>query len=361
MTSDHERLFERWTLNNGIEVPGRIAVAPITLYCSNPDGSVSEAERGFLQGRAAGIGLYVLGATLVADNGQGFPGQPRAIRESDLPALRERARIVKVQGALAIAQIHHAGILGRREFLPQGRVVGPSADGEKGAEPLSAGEVEALVQAFANAARLCIEAGYDGVEIHGANQYLIQQFYSAKTNQRTDAWGGSLEKRMRFPLAVTDAVLAAREAAGRPDFIVGYRLSPEEPGEGGITMAETAALVRELKKRPLQYLHVSQKDFFRKARRGADSERARLDLIHEWIGGAMALVGVGDLFTGEDFDRALGAGWVDAVATARALMMNPALTTLIREGRDSEIEKHFDEAKAAGYQLPPVLYPRLPR
>ena len=361
MDTNREKLFEHWVLNNGIEVPGRLVVAPITLYCQNPDGSVSEAERRFLKGRAKGIGLYILGATLVAENGQGFPGQPRAIRRSDLPALKERADLVKREGALAIAQIHHAGILGRREFLPGNRVVGPSDNAEKGAQALSSGEVEDLVRGFANATCLCIEAGYDGVEIHGANQYLIQQFYSAKTNQRDDAWGGSLEKRMRFPLAVTDAVLETRKALGREDFIVGYRLSPEEPDENGITMAETLALVAELKRRPLQFLHVSQKDFYKNARRGADTTKSRLELIHEALGGKMALVGLGNLFTGDDFARALATGWVESVAMARALMMNPDLTTLIREGRDSEIETKFDEAKTAGYQLPPVLFPRLPR
>ena len=84
---------------------------------------------------------------------------------------------------------------------------------------------------YGHAAELALEAGFDGVEIHGANGYLIQQFYSAQSNQRSDRWGGSAVNRLNFPLAVVDAVTAAREKHGRPDFIVGYRFSPEEPGE----------------------------------------------------------------------------------------------------------------------------------
>ena len=126
-------------------------------------------------------------------------------------------------------------------------------------------EVKAIIRAFAHAAELCLVAGYDGVEIHGANRYLIQQFYSGATNHRTDEWGGSNEARMRFPLAVLDAVLRVKERSGKKNFIIGYRLSPEEPEEVGITMKETLALIQELIKRDIQYIHVSEKEFFQNA------------------------------------------------------------------------------------------------
>ena len=132
-------------------------------------------------------------------------------------------------------------------------------------------EVREMVASFANAADLVMRAGFDGVEIHGANGWLIQQFVSAATNLRTDDWGGSLNKRLRFPLAIVDAIDAVRQKNNRPDFIIGYRFSPEEPGENGITMFETLALVDALLTRPIQYLHVSLWDFYKKARRGIDS------------------------------------------------------------------------------------------
>lgn len=107
-------------------------------------------------------------------------------------------------------------------------------------------EVWEMVDSFAYAAELVMKAGFDGVEIHGANGWLIQQFMSAATNLRTDYWGGNLEKRMRFPLAIVDKIDEMRKKYNRPDFIIGYRFSPEEPGEDGITMKETLVLVDAL-------------------------------------------------------------------------------------------------------------------
>lgn len=110
MTDSHAKLFEPFTLNNGVTLQSRLVIAPLTLYCQNPDGTVSEAERDFISSRGRNFGMVIHGATLVSDNGQGFPGQPRAIRDYDLQALKERVRLTHANGSLAIAQIHHAGI-----------------------------------------------------------------------------------------------------------------------------------------------------------------------------------------------------------------------------------------------------------
>ena len=104
---------------------------------------------------------------------------------------------------------------------------------------LTDNEIKEIINGYANATELSLKAGYDGVEIHGANNYLIQQFYSPYTNNRTDEWGGSDEKRMKFALEVVDACVKIREKYNKPDFIIGYRLSPEEPYPTGITMNET--------------------------------------------------------------------------------------------------------------------------
>ena len=93
---------------------------------------------------------------------------------------------------------------------------------------------------------------------------MIQQFYSPFTNRRTDEWGGSDEKRMNFPLKIIDACCQVREKYKRPDFIIGYRLSPEEPYETGITMTETLKLIKVLLTKPLQYIHISQWNFLKK-------------------------------------------------------------------------------------------------
>ena len=112
-------------------------------------------------------------------------------------------------------------------------------------------EINKIIEGFGHATELSIKAGYDGIEIHGANNYLLQQFYSPFTNRRTDEWGGSEEKRMNFPLKVIDACCKVREKCNRPDFIIGYRLSPEEPYENGLTMTETLKLIKVLMTKPL--------------------------------------------------------------------------------------------------------------
>ena len=106
---DNSKLFEKYTLNNKVEVPGLLAVAPMTIYGSNPDGTYGEEEKNFYKQRAKRIGLYILGATCVSQEGLTFENQPRAFNDNDIPHNVERAKIIKAQGALAINQIHHGG------------------------------------------------------------------------------------------------------------------------------------------------------------------------------------------------------------------------------------------------------------
>ena len=110
------RLFQKYTLNNNVEVPGRLVVAPLTLFSSNPDGTINDEEREYLKVRGTGIGLYILGATAISQEGIAFVGQPRALSEKDLPSLEERAKIIKDQGAKAILQLHHGGIDSDKDY-----------------------------------------------------------------------------------------------------------------------------------------------------------------------------------------------------------------------------------------------------
>ena len=316
-------VFQPYTFNNGATVPNRLAVAPMTHFASDENGHITDQERTFLQNRFKGFGLFITAATLVQANGKTFEGQPYAISEDDLPSLREVARIAQAQGAKAILQIHH--------------------------------EIEQLIAAYANAATLAVQAGFDGVEIHGANAYLLQQFVSAQTNRRTDEWGGSLHNRLRFPLAVVDAVAAAVKAHAKPDFILGYRFSPEESGETGITMADTFVLIDELVQKPLQYLHVSLWDFYKHARRGADTNRTRMELLHERIAGRLPLIGVGNLYTGSDISKAFDTGWAEFIALGKTVMLNPDLIELIANGREAEIHTHFDWQQTDRYRYTPAM------
>ena len=114
--SDHSKFFKKYTLNNKVEVPSLLAVAPLTLFGSNPDGTIADDERNFFKQRAKGIGLYILGACCVSLEGLAFDNQPRAFNDKDIPSNKERAKIIKDQGALAINQIHHGGCLGLKRL-----------------------------------------------------------------------------------------------------------------------------------------------------------------------------------------------------------------------------------------------------
>ena len=356
MNPKYAPLFQTYTLNNGVTIKNRLAVAPMTHFGSQADGSISDQERTFLSNRAGDMGLFITAATLVQKDGKAFHGQPEATGEHCLDSLKETAQILRQQGTKAILQIHHGGSKAIDDLLDGLDKISASANEAEHAREATAEEVEALIASYAQAADLALRAGFDGVEIHGANGYLIQQFYSAQSNRRNDQWGGSLENRMRFPLAVVDAVVAVREKHQRDDFIIGYRFSPEEPGDDGLTMTETGALIDALVQKPLQYLHVSLWEFDKKIRRGGDTAQTRMQFIHERINGKLPLIGVGNLFTADQILAAYETGWAEFIALGKTVMINPHIATQIRKGREAEIETQLDPTRADHYGLPDTLW-----
>jgi len=365
---DNSNLFKKYTLNNKIVAPSLLSVAPMTLFGSNPDGTISEEEKEFLKIRATNVGLYILGATCTSQEGLAFDNQPRAFDDKDIPSNQERAKIVKAQGALAINQIHHGGCLALKRvsgvpvkavsaevFNKELEKKGELNDETKTID-LTKEDIKRIINDFAKATEISIKAGYDGIEIHGANNYLIQQFYSGYYNKRNDEWGGSLEKRMKFPLEIVDACCKIRDKYKKPEFIIGYRLSPEEPFDDGITMTETLALVKALVKKPLQFIHVSQSKFFQEVRRGEGVGKPRLKVIHDEINGKMALVGVGGLLTAQDFNKALNSGLVEFIGAGQAFLLNKDLGILLKEGKGDKIVLQYDVNHPEKYSLPKMLW-----
>jgi 2,4-dienoyl-CoA reductase-like NADH-dependent reductase (Old Yellow Enzyme family) len=365
---DNSKLFEKYTLNNKVEVPGLLAVAPLTLFGSNPDGSASDEEREYLKLRATNIGLYILGATAVSQEGIAFYNQPRALSDKDIKPNAERVKIIKDQGALAINQIHHGGALAKKEYsgVPVLAVSADVANKELEKQGMAEKEnkciemtdkdIRRIIDDFARATEISLKAGYDGIEIHGANNFLLQQFYSGYYNKRTDEWGGSLEKRMKFPLEVVDACCKIRDKYNKPEFIIGYRLSPEEPFEDGITMTETMALVRALVKKPIQFIHVSQKNYFQEVRRGEGVGIPRLKIIHEETKGKTALIGLGGLYSDKDFNKALNSGYSDFIGTGRASMLNRDLAILLKEGKGDKLNLTLESDHPEKYLIPKLLW-----
>ncbi|HEU4965459.1 MAG TPA: NADH-dependent flavin oxidoreductase [Bacilli bacterium] len=360
MNERYKPLFEPYALRSGVELKNRIALAPMTNFASHDDGTVSDSEVAYYERRSNGVGLVITACTNVTANGKGFHGEFAADRDEMIPSLKRLAGAIKERGAKAILQIFHGGRACPPELVPNGDIVSASdvAMGQGGAKaprPLTDAEVEEIVRAFGETTRRAIEAGYDGVEIHGANGYLIQQFFSPHTNRRTDRWGGSLEKRLTFPLAVVEAVQQAVRDHAREPFAIGYRFSPEEPEENGLTMVDTFALVDALADKGLDYLHVSLMDFRSKPRRGVeDTERTRMELIRDRAGDRVPVMGVGSIHTADDALEALST--VPLIAIGRELIVDPDWVEKVAEGRESEIRTTLSKHDQARLVVPDALW-----
>ena len=161
---------------------------------------------------------------------------------------------------------------------------------------------------------------------------------------------------MNFPLKVVEACCKIREKYNRPDFIIGYRLSPEEPFENGITMTETIKLVKKLVEKPLQYIHVSQWNFFKKVRRGEGVGEERLKIIHNLTKGKMALIGVGGLRSENDLNKAVDTGFSEFIAVGGASMINRDFGILLKENKGSQLGLEIDPDHPEKYVMPENLW-----
>ncbi|MDX8045382.1 NADH-dependent flavin oxidoreductase [Gracilibacillus sp. S3-1-1] len=361
MNHNNQDMFSPLTLKNGVELKNRLVMAPMTHTSSNPDGTVSDEEVRYYAHRSKGVSMVITATTYVTPNGMGFPNQFAADRDDMVPSLRKLAKGIQDEGAKAILQIFHGGKLCPPALVPDGDVVSASdipSDREGAAipRPLEEAEIEEIIEAFGETTRRAIEAGFDGVEIHGANGYLIQQFFSPYSNRREDRFGGSLEKRMTFPLKVIDKVQSVVAEHGNEDFIVGYRFSPEEPETPGITMKETLHLVDVLADKNLDYLHVSLINFFSNPRRGVDDlTKTRIHHLLETINNRVPLIGVGSIYTAEDARKAFETG-IPLLALGRELIIDPDWVQKVAEGRDDEIITEIDKAKQEELVIPNQLW-----
>ena len=363
MNNKYNSLFDSVTLPNGVELKNRFVLAPLTHISSNDDGTISDVELTYIEKRAKDVGLAINAASNVSDLGKAFPGQPSVAHDSDMEGLKKLAQSMKKNGAKALVQIHHGGAQALPELTPNGDVAAPSpislkSFGQKqehDAREMTSEEIEQTIKDFGEATRRVIEAGFDGVEIHGANHYLIHQFVSPYYNRRNDVWAENL----KFPMAVIDEVLKAKKEFASDDFIVGYRLSPEEAESPGITMDITEELVNAITKKDIDYIHVSIMDIYSKTREGQYEGQNRLALIHKWINGRMPLIGIGSVFTADDALNAVEDVGVELVALGRVILLDYDFVGKIKEGRESEIISYFDPEREDNHDLPPKLWQQL--
>lgn len=360
MNKKYEKLFETVTLPNGVELKNRFVLAPLTHISSNDDGTISDVEIPYIEKRSKDVGLAINAASNVNDIGKAFPGQPSVAHDSDIEGLKRLAQAMKKNGAKALVQIHHGGAQALANLTPNGDVVAPSPitlksfgqQHEHDAREITPKEIEQTIKDFGEATRRVIEAGFDGVEIHGANHYLIHQFVSPYYNRRNDEWSD----HMKFPTAVIDEVLKAKSEYASDDFIVGYRLSPEEAESPGISMEITEQLINTITEKSIDYVHISLGDIHSTTREGKYAGQERLKLIHQWVDGRIPVIGVGSVFTADDALDAIESTGVELVALGREILLDYYFISKIQEGKEDEILSEFDPHREDKHELTPNLW-----
>ncbi|MCH4475402.1 NADH-dependent flavin oxidoreductase [Staphylococcus haemolyticus] len=360
MNKKYEKLFETVTLPNGVELKNRFVLAPLTHTSSNDDGTISDVEIPYIEKRSKDVGLAINAASNVNDIGKAFPGQPSVAHDSDIEGLKRLAQAMKKNGAKALVQIHHGGAQALANLTPNGDVVAPSPitlksfgqQHEHDAREITPEEIEQTIKDFGEATRRVIEAGFDGVEIHGANHYLIHQFVSSYYNRRNDEWSD----HMKFPTAVIDEVLKAKSEYASDDFIVGYRLSPEEAETPGISMEITEQLINTITEKSIDYVHISLGDIHSTTREGKYAGQERLKLIHQWVDGRIPVIGIGSVFKADDALDAIKSTGVELVALGREILLDYNFISKIQEGKEDEILSEFDPHREDKHELPPNLW-----
>ncbi len=358
----HKPLFDSFTFPCGIKIKNRIVMAPMTTWSSNEDGTISEAELAHYRLRAYDMGLVITGAAYVTPVGQGFPRQLGVHSDEMIPSLSKLITTIQIRGSWGILQIFHAGRMRSPDILPKMQPISASAvpavhEGATVPHEMTEDEILQTIHAFGEATRRAIEANFDGIEIHGANTYLIQQFFSPHSNRRTDKWGGSIEKRMAFPLAVVDEVnkVAAQHQHIKKPFMVGYRLSPEEIENPGITMDDTLQLVDALVEKKLDYLHVSTMDFFGGSLRDENDKESRAVIIQERVGNRIPIIGVGSIHNPDEAVNVLRSG-IPLVALGRQLLIDAIWINKVKEGKEHEIREKLPKNNDDEYSIPDGLW-----
>jgi len=355
-----KKLFMPRLLNSSISVKNPIVMAPMTTFSGNLDGTVSEAELSYYKLRSKDVGIVITAATYVRPSGKGFLGQLAAYNNSFLPGLKKLAQTIKGEGALSILQIFHGGRMAIPTEIPGGQTISASAvapDRPEAMTPreMTETEIQDTIKAFGETTKLAIDAGFDGVEIHGANTYLLQQFFSPHSNLRKDLWGGSIKKRMNFPLSVIEEVKKVVKENEQNNFIVGYRFSPEEAESTGITLADTLQFIEVLANQGLSYLHISIMDFWQSSMRDKTNPKPIICQILNQINGRVPLIGVGSIRTPEDAIKVLDSG-AAFVSLGREIIMEPEWVSKIQNGKISEIRTTLSKSSKISLDIPTPLW-----
>ncbi len=343
-----------------VEIRNRLVRAGTSETMASPDGEVTEQLIDLYETLARNnVGLILTGHLFCNPRGQYAPLQTGICDDRMIAGLAKLTSRVKRHGARIFAQLAHAGSQSRVTTIePLAPSPVPNALTGRLVAEATAEEIEATVTAFGRAAARAVEAGFDGVHIHGANGYLISEFSSPLTNERDDRWGGSPERRSNFVLEVARAVRAAVPA----DFPVTAKLGFADAPDGGMGLEETLPRAQRLEELGIDALEVSVNVMQSPADSAGkyiavDRKRAAQDLlVHRVLAkpGSQAyflpwaralrrevsipIVLVGGLRTTERMEQILADGDADFLAMARPLIREPDLVSQIQAGRSGRVD-----------------------
>ncbi|RFM33524.1 alkene reductase [Chitinophaga silvisoli] len=319
-----------------LQLKNHLVMAPMTR--SRAINNLPNSLMATYYAQRNGAGLIITEGTAPSPNALGYSRIPGIFSKEQTMAWKEITAAVHAGGSRIFLQLMHTGRIGHPANLPAGaRLVGPStikAAGEiwtdsLGLQPyptpemLSGQEIPSLIAEFVTAAQNAIEAGFDGVELHGANGYLVEQFLNPHVNNRTDEWGGSVENRARLAIRILQEMAAAIGAEK-----VGIRFSPfstlgDLPAYDEQEVSATYALLAtELNKLNIAYLHLGI---------SAIIPQQTLDAIRSGFAGTIILC---NGLTPETAEAALNEGFADLVAFGRAFLANPDLDRRIAENAE---------------------------
>lgn len=337
-------LFDPLSLGD-ITLKHRVVMAPLTRLRSRQPGDVPQSMNATYYGqRASEGGLLITEATNISEQSRGYPGAPGIHSADQVRGWRKVTDAVHDKGGFIFSQIWHTGRVSHSSMQPDGQApLAPSAVAADGQHMTATGapapfetpraltipQIDAIIEDFRQAAENAREAGFDGVEVHGANGYLIDQFLQDHTNRRDDEYGGPIENRVRFLLRAVDAAVGVL-GAGR----VGVRIAPwgrSNDIRDSDPQALFAHVARELGRRKLAYLHVVE------PRADQTSDVNALDpnapdassRFRDDFGGPVIAAGG---FTRDTASAEVAEGRADAVAFGRLFIANPDLPERFRRG-----------------------------
>ncbi|MBC8176386.1 MAG: NADH:flavin oxidoreductase [Deltaproteobacteria bacterium] len=335
---------------NGMRLRNRVALPPLTTNYGSPDGLVTDGIIQFYGERSKDVGLVIVEATAVRSDGRIVQGSLGLWEDGQVAGMARLADAIKKSGAAAVVEISHAGA---RCFPGGGEMEGASPSAGFAFRPdvtpfnMSLTQIDSMVSDFAAAVGRAADAGFDGVEIHGAHFYLISQFLSPLTNQRNDRYGGDARGRATFALEV---VRAARERLGR-DYPILFRLNAVEKVEGGQTLEDALVVSRLLADEGVDALDVSlitqgswrevdDRRFLVPASAFPKDEQAGANVplaakVKEASG--LPVIAVGKLGDGPVAAESVHDSLIDVVAIGRQMIADPDSAGKILAGKDSEI------------------------